>query len=288
MSNQKSNKTPWLLSSPALFMYALLLIVPMVMTLVLSFRSFLPMVGIQDDFILSNYIEVFTDPYFQEIFLRTFVISILTALFCVLLGVPEAYILNRMRAPWKGIFFLVTLGPLLVSVVVRTLGWAVIFGREGVISEIAQFIGLSDKPITLMYTQTGVLIALVHVLVPFMVLSVWASLQRLDPETERAAISLGASPFTVMHKIVLPQIMPGILSGSVIVFALTATAFATPSMIGGRSLKVVATTTYDEFLHSLNWPLGAALAIVLLVFNVVIIAGYNRYIERKFTQVFES
>ncbi len=288
MSDKKNNRTPWLLSSPALLAYTLLLVVPMLMTLVLSFRSFQPMLGIQDGFVLSNYAEIFTDVYFQEIFLRTFVMSMLTALFCALLGVPEAYILNRMRAPWKGIFLLMTLGPLLISVVVRTLGWAVLFGREGVISEVAQFLGLSDGPVTLMYTQTGVLIALVHVLVPFMVLSVWASLQRLDPETERAAISLGASQFTVMRRVVLPQIIPGILSGSVIVFALAATAFATPSMIGGRSLKVVATTAYDEFLHSLNWPLGASLAIVLLLLNVVIITGYNRFIERKYAQVFES
>lgn len=288
MSDQRSKRTPWLLSGPALIAYALLLVVPMIMTVVLSFRSFEPMLGVQDEFVLSNYIEVFTDPYFHEIFLRTFVMSALTAFFCVLIGVPEAYILNRMRAPWKGIFLLMTLGPLLISVVVRTLGWAVIFGREGVISETIQFLGLSDGPVSLMYTQTGVLIALVHVLVPFMILSVWASLQRVDPETERAAISLGANQFTVMRRIVLPQITPGILSGSVIVFALAATAFATPAMIGGRRLKVVATTAYDEFLHSLNWPLGASLAVVLLILNVVIITGYNRFFERKYSQVFDS
>jgi len=287
MSDKADNKTPLLLSSPSVVFYSLLLVLPMLMTVVLSLRGFDDMLGVQNVWTLGNYLEIFTDSYFHEIFVRTFVMSLLTALICALIGVPEAYILNRMRAPWKGLFLLAILGPLLISVVVRTLGWAILFGREGMISETLQLFGLSDGPVSLMYSQTGVLIALVHVLVPFMVLSVWASLQRLDPDTERAASSLGASDATIMRRVVLPQIMPGILSGSVIVFALAATAFATPAMIGGRSFKVVATTAYDEFLHSLNWPLGASIAVILLILNIAIISAYNRFVERKYSQVFE-
>jgi putative spermidine/putrescine transport system permease protein len=119
-----------------------------------------------------------------------------------------------------------------------------------------------------------------------MVISVWASLQKLDPSVEHAGLSLGANQFTVLRRIVLPQVMPGILSGSMIVFALTASAFATPAIIGGRRLKVVATTAYDEFLNTLNWPLGATIAVLLLIANVVIIFSYNRLIERKYAQVF--
>jgi putative spermidine/putrescine transport system permease protein len=103
---------------------------------------------------------------------------------------------------------------------------------------------------------------------------------------EDAALTLGASQATVLRRIVLPQAMPGILSGSLIVFSLTASAFATPSIIGGRRLKVVATTAYDEYLSTLNWPLGAAIAIVLLVATAIIIMSYNRLIERRYAQVF--
>lgn len=138
-----------------------------------------------------------------------------------------------------------------------------------------------------MFTTTGVVIALIHVLIPFMVLSVWASLQKLDPQVESAGESLGASPFTVMRKIVIPQIMPGILSGSMIVFALTASAFATPSILGGRRIKVVATTVYDEFLGTLNWPLGAAIAVLLLIAIVIIITSFNKFIEHKYAQAFK-
>ena len=279
---------PYALSAPALTLYLVLFTAPLLMTLLLSFNSFdMNRGGIIPEYSWANYVEVLTDSYFHEIFLRTFVISVLVTLSCALLGTPEAYILYRMANPWKSLCMLAILGPLLVSVVVRTLGWAILIGSNGIINQSLLAIGLVDKPVKLMFTTTGMVIALVHVLVPFMVLSVWASLQRIDPQVEDAALTLGASKLTVLRRVVLPQIMPGILSGSLIVFALTASAFATPAIIGGRRLKVVATTAYDEYLNTLNWPLGAAIAILLLVANVVVIMSYNRFIERRYAKVFE-
>ena len=133
-----------------------------------------------------------------------------------------------------------------------------------------------------------VVIALTHVFLPFMVIAVWSTLQKLDPQVEHAGRSLGATPLTSFLRIVFPQLLPGVLSGSIIVFALSASAFATPSIIGGRRVKVVATATYDEVLNSLNCPLGAAIAILLLMANIVIIVGCNRLVERRFKQVFAS
>ena len=211
----------------------------------------------------------------------------MVTIICVLLGAPEAYILSRMRNPWKSVFLIVILGPLLISVIVRTLGWALLIGGKGMISESLQWLGIIDTPFSLMFTNTGMTVALVHVLVPFMVISVWASLQKIDPQIEDAALTLGASKMTALRRVVLPQVMPGILSGSLIVFALTASAFATPSIIGGRRLKVVATTAYDEYLNTLNWPLGAAIALLLLIANVIVIMSYNRFIERRYAKVFE-
>lgn len=279
---------PYLLSAPALILYLVLFTAPLFMTLLLSFNSFdMNRGGIIEEYSWTNYVEVLTDSYFHEIFLRTFVISVLVTLFCAILGTPEAYILYRMSNPWKSLCMLAILGPLLVSVVVRTLGWAILIGSNGFINQFLMTAGLVDKPIKLMFTTTGIVIALIHVLIPFMVLAVWASLQKLDPRVESAGLSLGASQFTVLRRIVLPQVMPGVLSGSLIVFALTASAFATPSILGGRRLKVVATTAYDEYLGTLNWPLGAAIAVLLLIANIVIIASYNRIIERKYAQAFK-
>jgi putative spermidine/putrescine transport system permease protein len=277
---------PYLLSAPALLLFIALLGTPLVLTFLLSFYGFDFNKGIEPGFSFANYIEVFTDSYFLVIFARTFGIALAVTIICILLGAPEAYILSRMRNPWKSVFLVVILGPLLISVVVRTLGWALLIGGNGVISKSLQTLGLVDGPFNLMFTITGVIIALVHVLVPFMVISVWASIQKLDPSVEEAGISLGASRFTVLRRVVMPQVMPGILSGSMIVFALTASAFATPSIIGGRRLKVVATTAYDEYLSTLNWPLGASIAVLLLLANVVIIGSYNRVMEKRYARVF--
>jgi putative spermidine/putrescine transport system permease protein len=277
---------PYLLSGPALLLYAVLLLVPLIATALLSLHSFSLYKGIENVYDLANYRDIFGDSYFYEIFGRTFRIALLVTLISALIGGPEAYILNRMRAPWRGIFLLVALGPLLISVVSRTLGWALLFGSTGLVNQALTVIGLVAEPLQFMYSETGIVIALTHVLVPFMVISVWASLQRLDPQVENAAISLGAAPLTVLRRIVLPQAMPGILSGGIITFALSASAFATPAIIGGRRLKMAATLAYDEFLNTLNWPLGAAIAVLLLVANIVIVVGCNRIIERRYAEVF--
>ncbi|MBS0517575.1 MAG: ABC transporter permease [Proteobacteria bacterium] len=257
------------------------------MTVVLTFHDWGQYKGIEPVFILKNWREVFSDSYYAEMFERTFRIALLVTLFSAVFGAPEAYILSRMRSPWRGIFLLVILGPLLISVVARTLGWALLFGgSEGLVNKALMELGLIDTPLPFMFTETGMVVALVHVLMPYMVLSVWAALQRLDPQVENAAIALGAGPFTVMRRIVLPQAMPGILSGAVIVFALAASAFATPAIIGGRRLKVASTLAYDEFLNTLNWPLGAVVAVLLLVALVIIVVGANRLVERRYGQVF--
>jgi putative spermidine/putrescine transport system permease protein len=278
---------PWLLSAPALLLFIAIVLVPIGMTVVLSFHDFSMSTGIRPVFILDNWREVFVDGYFHEMFLRTLRIALWVTLICALLGAPEAYILSRMHPRWRGVFLLVILGPLLISVVARTLGWALLFGGEtGVVNKTLLALGLIDAPLPFMFTETGVVVALSHVLMPFMVLSVWAALQRLDPQIENAAMSLGASHFTVLRRVVLPQVMPGVLSGAIIVFALAASAFATPAIIGGRRLKVASTLAYDEFLNTLNWPLGAAVATLLLVGLVAIIVGCNRLVERRYAQVF--
>ena len=279
--------TPWLLTAPALLLFVGVLVIPLAMTVMLSFHDWGQYKGIEPVFILKNWREVATDPYYAEMFWRTFRIALLTTLITAVLGAPEAYILNRMSSPWKSIFLLVILGPLLISVVARTLGWALLFGgNNGLVNKLLISLGVINAPLPFMFTETGMVVALAHVMMPFMVLSVWAALQRLDPQIENAALSLGASAPTIIRRIILPQIMPGVLSGAIIVFSLSASAFATPAIIGGRRLKVAATLAYDEFLNTLNWPLGAAVAVLLLIALALIVLGSNALIERRYAEVF--
>jgi putative spermidine/putrescine transport system permease protein len=282
-----ATRTPWALIAPALALFLAVVVVPLAMTMLLSFHDWGQYKGIETVLILKNWREIWSDSYFHEMFLRTLRIASLATLITVVLGAPEAYILNRMRGAWKGLFLLVILGPLLISVVARTLGWALLFGGNNGVANIALMkLGVISAPLSFMFTEAGVVIALAHVLMPFMVLSVWAALQKLDPQIENAALALGASQTTVIRRIILPQIMPGLLSGGIIVFSLAASAFATPAIIGGRRLKVAATLAYDEFLNTLNWPLGAAVAVLLLVALVVIVVASNALIERRYAEVF--
>lgn len=278
---------PFLLSLPAAFLFVVFLLLPLLGTLILSLQDFSLATGIMPVYELANYIEIFSDSYFFEIFARTARIAVFTTLLTVVIGAPEALILMRMRAPWRGIFLLVALGPLLISVVSRSLGWALLLGGNGLINQALRALGIIERPLQMMYTEFGVVVALTHVLMPFMIIAVMTTLQRLNPQVENASYSLGAGPVTTFRRVILPQMLPGIMAGAILVFAMAASAFATPQIIGGRRLKVIATLVYDEFLFSLNWPLGAALAMILFVVIIAVAIGLNRVAERYFARMYK-
>jgi putative spermidine/putrescine transport system permease protein len=285
--DERRNLLPYWLIAPGTLAMLAFVALPLVLTLSLSLYPFVPATGVGEGLTAANYADIAKDEYFHTIFGRTFGMAMLVTAPCILIGVPEAYVLSRLSARWRAVSMVIVLGPLLISVVVRTLGWAVLLGNEGVINKSLMALGVIQEPIRMMFTFTGVVVAMVHVLVPFMVLAVWASLQKLDSATKQAAESLGAGLPTVLSRIVFPQVIPGVLSGGLIVFSLAASAFATPAIIGGRRLKVVPTTIYDEFLGNLNWPLGAALAVILLAIVLAVSLGMNRFIERHYRQVFQ-
>jgi putative spermidine/putrescine transport system permease protein len=271
---------PYALSAPALGLFGLMVLLPLGLTAALSFQNFSHETGVQGGFTVAAYAAVLGDSYYWEVFARTGWVALLTTLLCLLIGAPEAYILSRMRAPWRSVFLLVILAPLLVSVVVRAFGWSLVLGPAGFVNQFLDWVGIGR--VRMLYTPIAVVVALVHVMLPFMVIPVWTSLQKLDPQVENAALSLGASRITVWRRVVLPQIVPGLLSGALIVFALSASALAIPGLLGGRRVKMVATLIYDEYLHELNWPLGAAIALALLVINLAVMLATNAILEGNY------
>jgi putative spermidine/putrescine transport system permease protein len=271
----------YLLSTPALVLFVGLLVIPLLLTLVLSFNVFDYQVGVKEgSWTLAQYRALITDSYFYEIFFRTFWISALVTLLCVVIGVPEAYILSRMGTPWRSIFLILILTPLLISVVVRAFGWSLLLGADGLVNQ--AIVALGGRPIKMLYTPFAVILALVHVMLPFMIIPVWTSLQKLDASAEQAALSLGATQAKVMRLVVLPQVMPGVLSGTLIVFGLSASSFAIPGLLGGRRLKMVATVVYDQYLSELNWPMGATIAVALLLINLLVMLSWNRLVEGRY------
>ncbi|UPG73360.1 ABC transporter permease [Roseomonas gilardii subsp. gilardii] len=272
---------PLLLTLPSGLVYALVLLLPLIGVAVLSLQGFDFDKGILPRWNLANYADLATDSLFREVLERTFRLSVITTAICLLIGVPEAWIVHRMAPRWRGLMLLVVVGPLLVSVVVRTFGWMVLLGTNGLINDALVAIGIPGAPFRLMFTELAIVIGLVHVMVPLVVLSVWASLGRLDPALARAAESLGAGRLTTFRRVILPNIMPGVLGGALMVFCLSASAFATPAMLGGKRLRVVASMAYNEFLNTLNWPLGAAIAVLLLFAILLCTLLWTRLVERR-------
>ncbi|MFC7067055.1 ABC transporter permease [Brucella rhizosphaerae] len=276
-TKERRNYLPLFLTGPSTLLFFALVLLPLALTVMLSFNSYSYDKGVQDIYTIANYTQVLQDPYYLNIFWRTLRLALITTVIAIIIGVPEAYILSNMRAPWRSIFLLVIIGPLLVSVVVRTFGWSMLLGRNGLVNSTLELLGLPAAQI--LYTETAIVIGLVHIMLPFMVIPVWTVLQKLDPTVEAAALTLGASRFAALRRVVFPQAVLGILSGSLIVFALSASSFAIPGLLGGRRLKMAATVVYDEFLIELNWPLGAAIAIIVLLANLIIMIAYNRMLE---------
>jgi len=275
-----ARRLPYLLGAPALALFGFMVLLPLGLTALLSFQQFNHETGVQPGFTWAAYATVLGDPWYWGIFGRTAWIALLATALCIVIGVPEAYILSRMRTPWRSIFLLVILAPLLVSVVVRAFGWSLVLGPTGFVNRFFEAVGVGS--VRMLYTPAAVVVALVHVMLPFMVIPVWTSLQKLDPMVENAALSLGAARATVLRRVVLPQVLPGVLSGGLIVFALSASAFAIPGLLGGRRVKMVATLIYDQYLQELNWPLGAAIALALLVLNLAIMLGTQALVESAY------
>ena len=250
-------------SLPAVLLVAVLLVAPVSLTVLLSANAYDISSGTLRTPSLDSYASVLSDPVFHQIFLRTFGGAATTTLLCLAIGVPEAWILSRMSSGWRAFGLLVVLGPLLISVVVRTLGWTILLGSDGPIRQAMAMLGMESAPAVRLRTQPAVVIALVYVLVPFMVLAVWTSLRAMDKRVEQAALSLGGGKLQFFRHVVLPQAAPGVLSGGVIVFTMAASAYATPALIGGGDLRAVPEVIAVAFLESLNTQVGAVMAVLL-------------------------
>jgi putative spermidine/putrescine transport system permease protein len=237
---------------------------PLLMLLAISFRGYRAGVGILDTWELGNYLSFVSDPFYLAILLRTVAMGFWVTACCLLLGFPFAYGLSRLRGTPRALVYLLVLLPLLTSAVVRTFGWMILLANNGVINRTLMDLGLAETPVRLMYGMPGVVIALVEVLLPFMILALDAALVNIPPELYEAARNLGAGRARVLARVTLPLALPGMLSGSVLVFTLAVSAFVTPSLIGGPRVPVMSTLIYQQGMSLLNWPFGAAIGFIML------------------------
>jgi putative spermidine/putrescine transport system permease protein len=274
-----SRRTTAFLLLPAVAVVVMLLAVPL---LYLLGYGFLDTQYGQDQIqgvTLAHYRKVLSDPFFLRIFAKTLLLSALTTAVVSVFGYALAHFIWRQRR-WRALFVSLAVSPLLVSIVVSSYGWMVILGNNGIINRLLLALGAANSPVKLIYTDAAIVVGLVHITLPFMILSILAALERIDEFLPEAASTLGANPIQVLRHVVLPLALPGFAAGTTVVFCLSMSAYVTPAVLGGSGPNFITTLIYNEFITQLNWPVGAALASLLLLISLSIVFGYIRFMSR--------
>ena len=265
---------------PCLIILFCFFLIPYINMVVMSFRVPSSSKPFEAGFTFSNYIKALTDPYYLGVLGNTVAFGLITTVICLVLGYPVAYHLARNRSRYKGLLYAGILSPLLVGVVIRCYGWMVILADNGLINNFLKDLGIIQSHAQLMYNHFGVSVGLIHVFLPFMILPVLGNIQSIDPGLEAAARSLGASKTKTFLKIVLPLSLPGIQSGSILVFVLTISAYVIPILLGGFKVMIMPTLVVQQVLESFLWPFGAALALIMFAAAVFIIFMYLKIMAR--------
>ncbi|SLN68268.1 ABC transporter permease [Roseisalinus antarcticus] len=252
-----------LLMLPAAAMIFFFVVLPYINVLVMSFRAPSDTTPYGDGFTTASYVDLATDSYYYGTLFDTLWLGGVTAAACLLLGLPLAMQIHRARPAMRGLLYGLVVSPLLVGIVVRSYGWTILLGNVGVINASLKALGLIERPLPLMYNSFGIIVALTHVFLPFMVLPILSALQGIDPAVGSAARSLGARRATVFRRITLPLALPGIRSGVVLVLVLAVSAYVTPALIGGMRVQTSTLLVVDILIDQYRWPFGSALAFAL-------------------------
>jgi putative spermidine/putrescine transport system permease protein len=265
------------LLAPGVALLGLVLVWPFIVMAGLSLRERFPGPLV---FSLAKYAEFFGDAYLLRVALRTFTLAAVVTLVCAVVAYPVAWFLARSDSRWKHLVFLGTIVPLLVSIVVRTMGWTILLGTEGLVNAALLWLGIVEEPLRLMQGFWSVVLGMVHVLLPFMVLSIAAVLGKIDGAYGEAAATLGATPLRGFLSVTLPLSVQGIAAGSVIVFCLTIGAFITPLWLGRGHVTVLAIAIHEQMVTLVDWPGGAATAMLLTLATLLLLAGYGLLLRR--------
>jgi putative spermidine/putrescine transport system permease protein len=272
--------TPWPaigLLLPLGVLFALGFAIPLLTVAKFSLDSYSADTGQVSGWSFAQFQHVFSTPLLRDLMLRTFGLSLITTAISVLLSYPLAIAITRGPSRVRGALMAVVLMPLMISVVVKTFGWTVLLGSSALPQRILDGLHI---PVKLLFTQVGVMIGLVHTYMPFMVLSLVASLAAMDRRTEEAAASLGSGPWRVFRTVTFPQTLNGLAAGSVLTFAASLSALVTPQLLGGGKVSTIVTTIYDQATSAQNFPLASALGIVLLLLTMVIMFAQASVVRR--------
>jgi spermidine/putrescine transport system permease protein len=264
------------LLGPAAFWLGLFFLAPLALILAYSFGTSGVYGGLTLGFNPGNYLKVF-DPLYLEIAGRTIVIAALSTLICLALGYPLAYFIALRGGRYKNILLILVMVPFWTSLLIRAYAWVVILGGNGIANRALQFLGITDGPISLIFTPQAVLMGMVYSYLPFMILPLYATLEKFDLSLKEAAKDLGASRWHTFWRVTFPLSMPGVIAGSILVFIPSAGEFVIPDLLGGSRTVLMGNLIQQQFLNARDWAFGSALAMMLAA---ILVGAIMFYVKR--------
>ena len=262
----------WPLALPLAALFVACFVAPFVVLVAMSLHADAQM----QTWSFAQYVKFFGDTFNLSILGGTVWLAVKATLVCLLFGYPIAWVASRAPPRWQSLLVFVVVLPILTSVVVRTFAWIVILGREGILNDTLRLLRIVDRPVPLLFTETGVIAVLAQVQMPLMVLPLLATLTRIDPNLTDASAALGAGAWRTFWRVTLPLSAPGLVAGCILVFSACATAFVTQTLIGGARLIYMPLHIYQQAVGANNWPFAAAISVVFTLAVMIVIYALNR------------
>ncbi|WP_375570427.1 ABC transporter permease [Ahrensia marina] len=262
----------WMLSSPATLAVSLFLIIPVAATIGVTFTA--------PGGTFAPYVDFFESGFQRVVLWRTFEVAAITTLVSLVFGLLTAYVVSRCPPSMKSILIVLAVFPLLTGVVVRSFAWLILLGRNGVLNNTLEWLGLIERPIALLYTQTSVVVAMIYIFVPLMVLVLVGVLENIPDDLLQASSSLGASPTASFVQVILPLATPGLIVGAVLVFTASFTSYATPHLLGGTRQMMMGTFLHQRAMVSFDWVSASTVAAIMVVVIVATVLVMTRIAKR--------
>lgn len=263
----------WMLVAPALAVMVIFYIIPVLGIWKIAFSE--PETGI------ANFVAMADSTAVQTSFIITFRVAAITTIGCLVLGYIVAYTISNYASRLTPLMVALVILPFWVSVLIRSFSWIVLLGRSGIVNDALQGAGLTDAPLRLMHNELGVLIAMIHVMLPFAILPMLTNMRGISGAYVQAARSLGAGEWVAFRQVYLPQTMPGVMSGALLVFVLSLGFFVTPALLGGGRVLMISEYITYQIQEFLNWGLGSALSVALLVATAIVLLIAARFMNLR-------
>ncbi len=272
---KRHDKNGLLMSLPIYIFTILFVFAPLCYMVILSFLTRAEVWGIVNEVTLDNYKNIFT-PVYLETFYESLKLAVICVILIILVGYPFGYFMAKLSSAWKKRVSMLLMIPFWTSALIRMYGWIIIFRSNGVLDKLLMALHITDKPLKLLYTYPAVVVGMVYALVPFMILAVYSSAEKMDWSLVEAARDLGASPLKAFLTVTLRLTMPGIMSGIVLTFVPSMGLFFIADILGGNKVVLVGNLIQEQLMKARNWPFAAALSVALMLLTTVIIWLYRK------------